>query len=226
MRPDPDNRYIATLNAHVPLPGKIVLEIGCGSGRLTRDIAACAKQVVATDVDASLLEQAQARVTAGNVEFVHTPDGRLRPAAAKFDLVIYTLSLHHIDPERMRTHLLHTGGLLQRRGNIAVLEPGSGGSFLEVKRRFGAGSGDEGPLTAAAAAAMKRLDGWRISVECLFSVDFLFADKADFYRHKLPCYRQLPKEELRDLEAFLDAHTSARGITLSSDRVLTVLQAS
>ncbi len=220
---DPDNQYIKAINDHAPLAGKTVLEIGCGDGRITRDLAAYAKRVVATDISPAVLERARHNVTSPNVEFLLTPDGFPDLPGASFDLVIYTLSLHHIPVDRMIENLRHSGHLLKRSGAIVVVEPGEGGSFLEIKQRFGAGSGDESEIKAAAIRAMKSLSGWNLSPTWTFDVAFLFTDAADFYANKLPHYRELTEEKQLELDNDLRRHTTRRGIILTSGRNLNLL---
>ena len=142
---DPDNKYIQAINAHAPLSGATILEIGCGSGRMTADMAKYATKIVATDLNSEVLEQAEINITAKNVEFLYTPDGTPDLPNRSFDLVIYTLSLHHIPKDKMIDNLRHSGNLLKDSGKIVIVEPGDGGSFLEIKKRFGAGSGNEDP---------------------------------------------------------------------------------
>ncbi|MCK4503295.1 MAG: class I SAM-dependent methyltransferase [Desulfuromonadales bacterium] len=223
MQLDPDNKYIQAIDACTPLTGATILEIGCGSGRMTVDMAKLAAQMVATDLDAAVLEQAKKNITATNVEFIHTPDG-IPDLAKKFvDIVIYTLSLHHIPMDMMTTHLQHAGSLLRDNGKIVVVEPGDSGTFLEAKQRFGAGSGDETTEKQAAIAAMKNLDGWVLHPTHNFFVDFLFTDNTDFFTNKLPNYQNLPAEEIVELEDFLHHHTTSRGIILTSERYLNLL---
>ena len=220
---DPDNIYIQTINTHAPLAGATILEIGCGTGRMTGDMAKYAANIVATDLDATVLEQAKRNITAQNVEFLHTPDSFADLPAQSFDLVIYTLSLHHISPDRMVDNLHHSGTLLKKEGKIVVIEPGDGGSFLEVKKRFGAGSGDESAVKAAAIVAMKNLAGWKLSPTYHFDVNFLFDDANNFYINKHPKYQELPTEKRSELRLFLQQHTESRGIILQSERHLNLL---
>jgi len=56
---DPDNRYIQAINSHASLTGATILEIGCGSGRMTSDMAQYAAKIVATDLNSAALEQAK-----------------------------------------------------------------------------------------------------------------------------------------------------------------------
>jgi len=220
---DPDNQYIQTICAHAPLTGATILEMGCGSGRMTGDMAQHAASIVATDIDASALELARKNISAKNVEFLYTPDGFPNLPEKSFDLVIYTLSLHHIPKNRMVDNLRHSESLLKNNGKIVIVEPGNEGSFLEVKRRFGAGSGDEEPEKRAAIAAMQNLDSLTLHPTHHFYVDFQFTDEADFFASKLPRYRNLPAERVIALKKFLKRQTTPRGIILTSQRHLTLL---
>ena len=220
---DPDNKYIQTINSHYPLVGATILEIGCGGGRMTNDLAKYATKIVATDLDSAVLEQAKKSSTAENVEFLYTPDGTPDFPAQSFDLVIYTLSLHHIPKDKMIDNLHHAGNLLKDNGKIVVVEPGNSGSFLEVKKCFGAGSGDESQEKKAAISAMQNLNGWILSPTHHFGVDFQFADETDFFVNKLPSYQEMPAEEITQLRNFLKKHTTDRGIILTSGRHLHLL---
>ncbi|MCD6582238.1 MAG: class I SAM-dependent methyltransferase [Desulfuromusa sp.] len=220
---DPDNKYIQAINAHAPLSGATILEIGCGSGRMTADMAKYATKIVATDLNSEVLEQAEINITAKNVEFLYTPDGTPDLPNRSFDLVIYTLSLHHIPKDKMIDNLRHSGNLLKDSGKIVIVEPGDGGSFLEIKKRFGAGSGNEDPEKKAAIAAMRNFDGWLLSPTYHFDIDFLFTDNADFFTNKLPKYQDMPTDENTELKNFLKKNTTDRGIILTSERRLNLL---
>ena len=220
---DPDNKYIQAINSHVPLAGTTILEIGCGDGRITQELSRYAARVVATDLNEKVLEQARNKISATNVEFLFTPGGFADLPEQAFDLVIYTLSLHHIPPDKMVAHLQHSGQLLNQAGKIVIVEPGNGGSFLEVKQRFGAGSGDESAEKAAAVVAMRHLAGWNLSPTYKFNVEFLFENLEDFYASKLPSYRELPSEQQRAVKEFLSQHTTPRGLVLTSERYLNLL---
>lgn len=220
---DPDNQYIQAINDHAQLSGATILEIGCGDGRMTGDMAEYAAKIVATDLDEAVLEQAKKNITSKNVEFLHTPDGFADLPVQSFDLVIYTLSLHHIPTDRMVENLNHSGRLLKDSGKIIVIEPGNSGSYLEVKTRFGAGSGDESVVKAAAINAMKDLDGWELGPTYHFDVDFLFADADDFYTNKLPRYQDLSVKKRAELQHVLQQYTEKRGIVFQSERHLNLL---
>jgi len=224
MIQDPTDEYIRTITAHCGLAGKEVLEVGCGAGRITRDLAHHALRVVAIDPDEAVLAKARAAVPAANVRFLPMPDGVLDFPLATFDVVIYTLSLHHVPIYRMNESLRAAAGLLREEGVIVVVEPGAGGSFTEAKERFGAGSGDERPAQEAAIRAMHQLDGWTVGETVHFRVQFLFADDDDFIAAKLPGFGGKPAAYRREVREFLARHLMPEGVVLDAGRRLYVLR--
>lgn len=224
MIQDPTGRYIATILSRCDLSGKDVLEIGCGTGRITRDLAKHARLVVATDPDAAAVETALTAIAADNVTIMHTPTGVPDFPAGSFDLVIYTLSLHHVPMAQMPGSLHMASRLLRKDGVIVVVEPGEDGSFTEAKERFGAGSGDERPAREAAIRAMNALGEWRVEETLHFRTLFQFDDAEDFFNRMLPDYRSQPKPFVDEVRAFLDLHRTDSGIILDADRRLDVLR--
>ena len=58
-------------NALAPADDTTVIEIGAGTGVLTRELASCARRVIAIELDDNLAEQLQERFADTNVEVVH-----------------------------------------------------------------------------------------------------------------------------------------------------------
>ena len=224
MIQDPEDQYITTILSQCDLRGKDILEIGCGKGRITRDLAKHARMVVATDPDAASLAKAHADIRANNVEFIRAPNGIPEFPAGSFDVVIYTLSLHHVPVMAMTDSLRAAARLVGRNGCIIVVEPGNGGSFLEAKARFGAGSGDETPAREAAIRAMHALEDWTVGETVTFRTQFRFNDDEDFLINMLPNYRQQPETFLTAVRHFLDQHRTGNGIVLDSGRCLNILR--
>lgn len=224
MIQDPTNQYIATILSQYDLNGAEVLEIGCGRGRITRDLAKHARRVVATDPDLPALEQAHVSVPAANITFLHEPSGVPDLPAGSFDAAIYTLSLHHVPADEMPASLVSAARLLKKDGVIVVVEPGDGGSFTKAKERYGAGSGDERPARSAAMGAMRTLDGWAMGETILFRTLFQFDSDEDFLANLLPGYRQQPDSFIEGVRQFLELHRTEEGIILDAERRLNLLR--
>lgn len=224
MIQDPSDQQIKAINALFDLTGKDVLEIGCGKGRITRDLAKFARHVVAADPDSAALQHARSAVPSNNVEFISAPNGIPPLQKNSIDLAIYSLSLHHVPADKMKNSLTTVGKLLKKGGAIMVLEPGDGGTFNAAKRRFGVGSGNEDKVKEAAIQSMQDLPGWAMSETYCFEAQFLFADREDFFRSKLPNYRQLQPAKQRQIEDFLLQYKTNVGIILTTERRLNLLQ--
>lgn len=224
MIQDPTNQYIAAILSQCSISGLNVVEIGCGKGRITRDLAKYARSVVAADPDVAALEKAQSLITAGNVVFLQVPTGVPSLPDGSCDVALYTLSLHHVPVDEMQESLASAANLLTEEGVIMVIEPGDGGSFTKVKERFGAGSGDERPAREAAIRAMRSMEGWTMGETVLFRTLFQFDSDEDFLVNMLPGYRQQPEAFVEEVRQFLARHHTEEGIILDAERRLNVLR--
>lgn len=224
MIQDPANRYIDAIMSRYDLNGKDVLEIGCGKGRITRDLAKHAHRVVATDPDAVSVGMAQASISFRNIDFMVANGGIPDLADSRFDVVIYTLSLHHVPAAEMADSLNQAANLLKNDGVIIVLEPGDKGSFTLAKERFGAGSGDEGPAKAAAIEAMLSLVGWVVGETYHFYTQFQFDSYEDFFTNMLPDYQKKPDNFITEVKTYLHLHRTLNGFILDAERRLNVLR--
>jgi SAM-dependent methyltransferase len=105
-----------------------VLEVGCGSGQATGDLAARAAHVTAIDPGERLIAQARRAISATNVEFVVAgfEDAVLDPAS--FNLIASAQAWHWVNAEAghpKAADLLVPGGTLAIFGHVpmAVEEP-------------------------------------------------------------------------------------------------------
>jgi SAM-dependent methyltransferase len=136
----------------VPPPGRQTLDLGCGEGRVARDLAALGHRVIGIDRSPTLV--AAAAAAASVVVLTDAVDLPVRDRGV--DLVIAFMSLHDMDdPARA---LLEVARVLQPGGRavIAVVHPinGSGG--------FGSTRDDPG---APFVITGSYLDSRRYSVE-------------------------------------------------------------
>ena len=89
-------RRVQLLTNHL-LPGMNVLELGCGTGFLTRELAVAGAQVTAIDISPELLEAARSNCSAANVTFEVQNAYALSYPDESFDLVVGSSILHHLD---------------------------------------------------------------------------------------------------------------------------------
>jgi 2-polyprenyl-3-methyl-5-hydroxy-6-metoxy-1,4-benzoquinol methylase len=116
----PTARWNHNLHYHpllhgVVLPGSRVLDVGCGEGVLTRELAVNARSVLGVDLDASSIDLARATTFETNVEYVCADVLRHPFEPASFDAVVSVATLHHLGTEagllRLR-ELVRPGGVL------------------------------------------------------------------------------------------------------------------
>jgi ubiquinone/menaquinone biosynthesis C-methylase UbiE len=103
------------------------LEIGCGSGRISAILSSKANRLVAIDPDEKAINKAAENVSGvdfrvGSGEALDFPD-------SFFDVVIFTLSLHH---QNCRKALGEATRVLKSDGKIIIIEPVAEGEIESV----------------------------------------------------------------------------------------------
>jgi SAM-dependent methyltransferase len=118
-------RYRPALFELLPAPGRATLDLGCGEGRLARDLAAHGHRVTGADVSATLIDAAREAHPDGDYRVADA--ARLPFADASFDLVVAYNSLMDIDdmPGAVReaARVLEPGGRLV----VSILHPANTG---------------------------------------------------------------------------------------------------
>lgn len=152
------------------LGGARVLDLGCGTGGLSRRIAreAAAAHVTGIDAEAAQIARA-AEKDAPDVSFLQGRGEALSLKTASMDAAIMMKSLHDVPIPSMDTALAELARVLRPGGRAYICEPAYEGAFNDVLRIFH----DEGPERAAALAALGR------------SLDaglFLMTDRFDYLR--------------------------------------------
>lgn len=112
-------------------PGDAVLEIGCGTGQLTRDLLARGLRVTAVEPGQELIERARERLAgAGDGQFVNA---RLEEAAlphGHYRAVFAASAIHWVDPDvgwRKLSETLVDGGMLALISYFGLDDPRTAG---------------------------------------------------------------------------------------------------
>jgi ubiquinone/menaquinone biosynthesis C-methylase UbiE len=93
---DPDGVEIQTIEQLVDLQDLRVLEIGCGAGRLTFEVARSTASVFAFDSDADAIRTARAETPKAlrrRIRFEVADAGQLELPKGEFDLALFSWSL-------------------------------------------------------------------------------------------------------------------------------------
>ncbi|HEY1424381.1 MAG TPA: methyltransferase domain-containing protein [Candidatus Acidoferrum sp.] len=113
-------------------PGERILDLGCGTGALTADIAATGADVVGVDRSGEMIEEARKKFP--NLHF-GVCDARSLPFAGEFDAVFSNAALHWI-PEAER--VVEGVARALRPGGRFVAEFGGKGNVCKVLRALDA----------------------------------------------------------------------------------------
>jgi SAM-dependent methyltransferase len=113
----------------LPAPGRLTLDIGCGEGRLTRDLQAVGHRTIGIDSSRTLIEAAGAADPGG--EYVLSDAASLPFSDGQADLAVAFMSLQDMDDMAGAVHeaarVLAPGGRLV----LAVVHPINSGHQLD-----------------------------------------------------------------------------------------------
>ena len=168
-------------NRLLSLDNKHILELGCGSAEITRNIATpgAGRRITACEVD----EIAHAK----NLQITDLPNVTFAIAGAQeipledesVDVVFMFKSLHHVPPELMDQSMREICRVLKPGGLAYISEPIFAGDFNEILRLFH----DEEKVREAAFKTIKKAvdDGlFDLVEETFFNSPMKFESFADF----------------------------------------------
>lgn len=112
-------RRVGMLMSHVNA-GMKVLEIGCGTGYFTKELAKTGAQITAIDISSDLLKVARQEIKCGNVTFKEENAYALSFPAESFDSVIGSSILHHLE---IKKALAEFHRVLRKKGTVFFTEP-------------------------------------------------------------------------------------------------------
>lgn len=114
-----------TLRHAALAPGERLLDVGCGTGVLTRLAAARVEpsgQAVGIDPAPRMVGLARKNAVGGQAEFKLAAIERLPFESASFDVVVASLMLHHLPPDLKRDGLREVYRVLKPGGRLLVVD--------------------------------------------------------------------------------------------------------
>jgi SAM-dependent methyltransferase len=153
--------------------GPRLLEVGCGDGRITAQLAEKATCLVAVDPSANDLMRAVRRVD--KAFFCRASGVQLPFPDDCFDTVLFTLSLHHQDSRRA---LGEAGRVVAPGGKILVMEPAVDGEAQQLFHFF-----EDETIALESAMAAIADSPLRVVQATQFEADWQFESKYDFSRY-------------------------------------------
>jgi trans-aconitate methyltransferase len=118
---DPESRaeLVAALDAFEPR-GE-VLELACGTGEWTVELARHATRLTAVDASPEMLELNRRRVAADNVTYLQA-DLFTWTSPARYDVVFFSAWLTHVPPQRFDAFWALVGACLDEQGRVFVID--------------------------------------------------------------------------------------------------------
>ncbi|HWG19052.1 MAG TPA: methyltransferase domain-containing protein [Terracidiphilus sp.] len=107
-------------------PGEHILDLGCGDGQLTAQLAATGAVVAGVDASAAMVEAARAR----GIDAEHAPAERLPFPAGSFDAVFSNAVLHWVHHQ---DSMMAEVRRVLRRGGRFVAEMGGHGNIAAIR---------------------------------------------------------------------------------------------
>lgn len=156
------------------LPGKAIVDVGCGTGDLVRWMTRQGARVVGVDT-AAMIAKAEQNPRVGDESYLVGSAQGLEFEKGSCDLMTYFASFHHVPRNEMPRALEKCHGILKPGGMAVFLEPlAEEGSYYDIVRLVD----DETEIRALAYNAIKAAVslGFRPTAEESFYVERSFAD--------------------------------------------------
>lgn len=134
---DPENKEIEYLLNFDLLHGKSILEVGCGTGRLTFQIASYCKNCIGIDIDERVVQFAikeKKKSNVQNIDFKVDHAETLSFENETFDLVIFAWSFCCV--ENKIKALREALRVLKPKGKLILLEPDEGSDYSTIVTEF------------------------------------------------------------------------------------------
>lgn len=168
-------------NDLLALDGKHILELGCGSAEITRNIATSGadRKITAFEVDGIAHDKNLQITDLPNVTFGLSGAQDIPLEDESVDVVFMFKSLHHVPLESMEPSMREIRRVLKQGGLVYISEPVFAGDFNDILRLFH----DEQKTREAAFNTVKKAvdEGWFSLVkETFFNTPRKFENFAEF----------------------------------------------
>ena len=120
---DPERKEINAIFDQADFKNKVILELGCGTGRITKEIVKKAKSVIAVDHNKDAIEYSKEKFkNQKNITFVHQSIYELKNLSQQeFDIILSGWSgIHHA--KDMKGLITKVQNLLKENGTLILIE--------------------------------------------------------------------------------------------------------
>jgi len=104
-------------------PTDVVVDVGCGTGKLSLVFASIAKKVIAIDISSKMLKKAREETEKNdirNIEFRKANCMNLQIGNSSVNIVVSNLVLHHLTDEEKLTTIKEFYRILKPKGKIII----------------------------------------------------------------------------------------------------------
>ena len=105
------------------------LDIGCGTGELTKKLALQCRKTIGIDISKAMIEEAKKRSNNTNIDFLNIDiDSFMNESIDMYDVIISIATFHHLD---MENTLMKLKSKLNANGMILILDLYKNATILE-----------------------------------------------------------------------------------------------
>jgi ubiquinone/menaquinone biosynthesis C-methylase UbiE len=156
-----DTTDLDMLERLVEPEGKDVLDIGCGGGALTRDLARRGAQVIGLEISEAQLAPAIAHDAGSGARYLIGRAEQLPLADGSVDAAVFMRTLHHVPTAGLTPALSEACRVLRPDGIVYVAEPLPQGDYFEltslVEDELEVRRAAQNALSEAALAGLERV---------------------------------------------------------------------
>ena len=167
---------IAAVSGLMSVKGLNVVDVGCGPGKLSRELVSAGATVLGVEPDPIQAEKNRLAPPTPGLTFTEARAEDLPLESRSVDGVFFFRSLHHVPIDSMDGALKEAARILKpKTGFLCVAEPGMTGTHFQVMRPFN----DETRVRTEAQAALGRIAARLFQSDALFGY-VQFARYPDF----------------------------------------------
>lgn len=122
------------IDEFLSIKGASVVDVGCGSGWLTRLMTQRGAHVTGIEVSPRQLALARAAKPVGDEHYIQGSAEELPLPNRSVDIVVFFNSLHHVDPKVLPNALREAARVLKHGGILYVSEPLAEGDYFELMK--------------------------------------------------------------------------------------------
>ena len=135
MNDRPSRKHTDVLRHYLPLHGRTIIDVGCGTGGWAKFMAREGARIIGIDFQPAVLQTARQATEGMDAAYAAASGEALPIAAESVDAVVFFNSLHHVPIAAMPHALCEADRVVRPDGLIYVAEPLAQGPYFELVRQ-------------------------------------------------------------------------------------------